>query len=291
MYQLSQDVIAMWRQDRNHKWLPGALEIACPHCHRHIMFSTAKWYASTYGIYLTRANCPACDKVANFMLVNHVGDRDRLADTAQFFIYPSPQMRDLNLDIVNNDSIDETAKSAYRAIVRVFNTAEWSATLALIQQLMSTVLISELKKDNDEQELQEHINISEVLERLTKSRDFGDPLMQLSEAFKDDGTFWEFFELKREPDAVVTSLFVDLLDAMMSYIFVLPNRIEGILKELQSEVELSDDGFVEDEAELVHTGTGWSPCVAPLLVEDEADLTPERLDPSPAVDDEQRQAG
>jgi hypothetical protein len=66
--------------------------------------------------------------------------------------------------------------------------------------------------------------------------DLSAPLTQLSHAIRQGGNLGAHFDFEKEPDEDMARTIVELLDYLVSYLYVLPRRIEKLETKLQSAV-------------------------------------------------------
>ena len=71
------------------------------------------------------------------------------------------------------------------------------------------------------------------LTELPKHLDLQKPILTLADALRKGGNLGAHFDLEKTPDKKIASQMLDLLDYLIEYIYILPNRIDGLHNEIE----------------------------------------------------------
>lgn len=71
-----------------------------------------------------------------------------------------------------------------------------------------------------------------LIETATQQTDLAAPLRSLSHAIRSGGNLGAHFDMEREPDEAVARQIVELLSYLISYLYVLPARIQQLEEDL-----------------------------------------------------------
>ena len=74
--------------------------------------------------------------------------------------------------------------------------------------------------------------IERLIEHAKSEIDLAAPLSALSHAIRDGGNLGAHFDMEKEPDERLARQMVELLEYLISYLYVLPKRIEQLEQSL-----------------------------------------------------------
>lgn len=228
MYQLTDAFIPQWVEEPFKA--PARVDTICPHCRLTIVFDLVPWSASegsTSGV--SEATCSSCGNKVSFFASSASGhDRAQMA----FFMHPSPDfLRSPLVDVSNVTEFDESLQRAYAATINVFNAREWTGTAVVCRRTLEDIAKSLLPSD------QHKLSLALQIEALPRRRDLARPMLLLSDALKRTGSLGAYFDLEKIPDEHVATLIVDLLEYLIQYLFILPERIEHLHNEVRALAE------------------------------------------------------
>lgn len=226
MYQLTDAFIPQW-VDQPFR-APARVDTICPHCHMSIVFELASWTSSPEGSSgMSEASCPSCNgKVSFFGSTAHSngGQHDLI-----FFMHPSPDfLRNPLEDISKVAEFDESLQRAYAATINVYNAREWTGTAVVCRRTLEDIAKALLPSD------QQKLSLALQIEALPRRRDLARPMLLLSDALKRSGSLGAFFDLEKIPNEHVATMIVDLLEYLIQYLFILPERIEHLHNEVRA---------------------------------------------------------
>lgn len=226
MHQLPETAVASWVDDgpRSH---PALVGWSCPHCTHFVSFSTGPWKEIGKDHWHAQGGCPRCKGIVQVFTLN-VGTGHKSLAGGSLYMFPPSRARVPSAEIMDNNSLAEPLKRAYRSTVNVVNVQEWSATAVMCRRLLEGITKSTLPTDLQKETL------AKQLAALPKHVDLGKPLLELAEAVRKGGNFGAHFDLEREPTEQVATLMLELCEDLMEYLFALPSRIDELNGKLQS---------------------------------------------------------
>jgi hypothetical protein len=226
MHEISDALVANW-SITSHMKLPAAVDLVCPECGRKITFSL-NWGGVNQTLMFTSSRCPACNAPPVFILVDFQevevgGDRK-----GQLYIHPSPRVRYPVQGITQIEEFSHDLQRAYSSAINVFNVREWTAAAVLCRRLLEGVAKTLLPEDKRD------INLYRQLQSLPDYRDLKAPILTLADAIRKGGNLGAHFDLEKEPNEETVTLMLDLLDYLLEYLFILPERIEHLHSTIDS---------------------------------------------------------
>lgn len=213
------------RAKMNDVLLPASIDTTCPHCRRKVNF-TITWPSVNTVVNYSKSHCPACQKSVRFIQI--VNEEESLTTkTGDTFICPGSDIRQGLIGLDESPELSEGLKKAYSSTINVFNAQEWTATSVLCRRVLEGITKSILPEDERNKPL------GQQLQALPKNMDLNKPILTLAEAIRKGGNLGAHFDLEKEPTEEISSLMIDLLDYLLEYIFILPDRIENLHNKIQ----------------------------------------------------------
>ncbi|MCU0377755.1 MAG: DUF4145 domain-containing protein [Bacteroidales bacterium] len=208
--------------------LPASVDWYCPHCNRSVNFRLS-WDIKSIPqpvIYCSSA-CSGCRKISVFI---YVGFADSVLNPreGELYIHPEPSTRTPLNGIYESSKFNDGLKRAYESAINVYNVGEWTATAVLNRRMLEGIMkeILPLEKRN--------MPLAKQLEELPKHIDLQKPLITLAESLRKGGNLGAHFDLEKAPDENISTLMMDLLDYLIEYIYILPDRIDELDERVSS---------------------------------------------------------
>lgn len=206
--------------------LPTGVDINCPYCKSKVTFEL-KWNTPRRNTMHTNSRCPNCSKKPQFLILNLRKSKKEENLKGDFFIHPSPKIRE-PLDGINlGDGFNEALERSYESTLSVYNHGQWNATAVSVRRTLEGITKDLLPEEKQKEFLAKQI------EALPDHIDLTDPIITLARNLKQGGNIGAHFDLERETNEPLASSMVDLLDYLIEYLFVLPHKI----KELEERIE------------------------------------------------------
>lgn len=229
MYQLTSAFIPQWTEDAPFR-APVRVDTICPHCGLSMVFDLKPWAwteSKTSGS--TEAVCTSCGKPVSFFA--SAGGQEGGGD-ATYFMHPSPEfLRQPLADISRVKEFDEALQRAYAASINVYNAREWTGTAVVCRRTLEDIAKALLPAD------QRKLSLALQIEALPRRRDLARPMLLLSDALKRSGSLGAYFDLEKIPDRHAATLIIDLLEYLIQYLFLIPQRIEHLHNEVRALAE------------------------------------------------------
>lgn len=74
--------------------------------------------------------------------------------------------------------------------------------------------------------------LARLIEHVKEDKDLAAPLTSLSHAIRDGGNLGAHFDMEKEPNETLARQMVELLDYLISYLYVLPEEIKKLEQSL-----------------------------------------------------------
>ncbi len=193
---------------------PSSISIFCPYCRDKGIFLTSKHLDDTdRNTRSSTANCPGCKENVHFWTIKEKDEIKNFMYPEVENLYPTPQFL---------SDIPEPLQRAFISTVDSFNSQNYVATAVSARRTLEGIfkyLVSEYK-DND--------TLFKLIEKAKEEIDFSAPLTSLSHAIRDGGNLGAHFDMEKEPDHILAKQMIELLDYLISYLYVLPNEIKKL---------------------------------------------------------------
>ena len=176
------------------------------------------------------SRCSACKKSANFLWICDQGKDASRNTTGELYMWPIPKL--IRQPIAGLDDITafpEVLGRAYASAIRTFNVREWIGSAVLCGRLLEGLLKELLPADIKQR------NIADGIKELPKHVKLDEPLIKLADGIRRGRNIGAHFDSEKEPDQETTEMMLDLLDYLIEYLFILPDRVERLHTKLAGE--------------------------------------------------------
>lgn len=176
----------------------------------------------------TKSRCSGCAEFSKFIFIDYDSkDPDRIGN---LYIHPDPERRESIFDFSQlNSKYKEELKFDYESTLNVFNSGEWNGTTVLGRRLLEGItydILPEEVKTN---------NLNKRLNEIPKHVDLEKPIVTLNDALRKSGNIGAHFDLQNKSDKKkIATQMLNLLDYLIEYIYILPNRIEELHNEIEN---------------------------------------------------------
>lgn len=208
--------VARWGTTNNTA-VPIAIDLVCPECRRRVTFVMTSWDANTASGKPYPARCPGCgDPVSVLRLGGKSQQETRLYVDAE-----NPSREPLEgLDRIPDDVMPQSLKRAYKSALNVLASGEAEATAAACRRVLEGVMKRVLPDDITT------INLARRIQALTTQHEqLTRPLVDLSDSLRESGNLGAHFSDEVETTIEDAERMVELLDFLLTYLFVLPDQI------------------------------------------------------------------
>lgn len=127
------------------------------------------------------------------------------------------------------DEVPEALRRAFSSAASAFNSSNYVATAVCARRTLEGIFKYRLPESDRKGTL------AQLIDRTMNSIDLAAPLASLSHAIRDGGNLGAHFDSDREPTEELARQMVELLNYLISYLYVLPKEIQKLEASLESE--------------------------------------------------------
>ena len=199
---------------------PVAISNYCPHCCGLVIFTCkAQSEDRRNSLVISLSTCPSCrGRVRVFAVHSTARDANRREDFPSVYMYPSASKLYTPVNIV--EDIPERIQKAFKSAVDAHNAQNYSAAATCSRRTLEGLVKFLVPEEYRSSSLAKLIKALPDHVNLTK------PLQDLTEVVKDGGNLGAHFDMEREPDENLSRQILELIDYLISYLHVLPKKIE-----------------------------------------------------------------
>ncbi|WP_240338316.1 hypothetical protein [Peribacillus alkalitolerans] len=146
------------------------------------------------------------------------------------YIYDPNSAKELLTHLENIKDIPADLTMAYRSALNVSEFKDSVATVVMSKRVLESILKNFLGEEIKGQ------NPSKQFEQLQKHDDFARPLQFLSQLAQPGSIFYQMLDLEKEIDQEMAALLMELLESLIEYLFILPNKIELLQSKLEQKL-------------------------------------------------------
>lgn len=161
------------------------------------------------------------------MLKEHPNESMKEAD---IYIYDPMASQGRLEKLERNKSMPIDLVRSYSSALNVSQSHDNSATAVMSKRVLESVLKNFLGERTRDQSL------SERFEQLPEYVDLTKPIQSLSHLVHPDSPFNEMLELERDVDDETAVLLMELLEGLIEYLFVLPEKLESVQDEIEKKL-------------------------------------------------------
>lgn len=208
--------------------LPTASSVSetCPFCDERVIFSLSNYVADAKRSSVSAsATCPGCSQRADFWTIKMPPRRNEgNSDACEIFMYP------VSLHAYPHPILPETVpialQRALNSTIDSLNAKNFPATAVGARRTLEGIfkyLVTEEKRKKP---------LFQLIDEVKSNNDLAQPLESLSHAIRTGGNLGAHFDDENEPTEPMARKMVELLDYLISYLYVLPSRITDLEKNL-----------------------------------------------------------
>ncbi|RHW19616.1 DUF4145 domain-containing protein [Pseudomonas jilinensis] len=205
---------------------PSGISTVCPHCGERGVFTLSNAQDDIHRLAVaSSAKCPGCSKLVRFWAVR--AERSPKSDERNpeaVYMYP-PAKNHYPASEFQSD-IPQALQNAFISTIDAYNSRNYAATAVCARRTLEGIfkyLVPEEKRN---------VSLMRLIEYVKSDTDLAAPLTSLSHAIRDGGNLGAHFDMEKEPDQVLAKHMVELLDYLISYLYVLPKEIKNLEESL-----------------------------------------------------------
>ncbi|PWN06864.1 DUF4145 domain-containing protein [Rhodohalobacter mucosus] len=208
--------------------VPKSISTNCPHndCRAKVTFSVTDLNDDKKrNAVAASANCPDCNRKVHFWtLRDETNTTSKSEHPADIYMYPPASNFYPNPEFI--DDIPEPLQRSLISTIDSYNGKNYVATAVGCRRTLEGIFKYLLPKEKRNEVLAKLINYTK------EEVDLAAPLSSLSHAIRDGGNLGAHFDMEKEPDENMARQMVELIDYLISYLYVLPKEIEKLEESL-----------------------------------------------------------
>ncbi len=207
-----------------------SIAATCPFCGERVVFATAEFNHDPHRQSVSsHAPCANCGRLVYFWSVMGVkdGDGNGPVTAVHHYMFPVPSTGYPQPNLPAN--VPDALQRAFRSTIDSLNTRNFPATAVGARRTLEGIFKYLVDKEDRGKTL------FALIDQVKKSNDLATPLETLSHAIRSGGNLGAHFDDENEPDAAMAHKMVELLDYLISYLYVLPSQITDLEKQLGKE--------------------------------------------------------
>ncbi|MGH7563740.1 MAG: hypothetical protein ACREK5_04885 [Gemmatimonadota bacterium] len=200
---------------------PSGAAINCPLCGARVTFNIQArgWTKATNHLSWACADCPDCGGRATFIAISSP-DTNIEQSRSEVYVHPALQRtREPLSGLEELDLFRGQLGRAYVSAVGAYNAADWNATASHCGRVLEGITKTVLPEA-------ERGALGKMIGALPKHLDLDAPILHRADTIREGRNIAAHFDLERETDAEMATLLLDLLESLIAYLFLLPERIE-----------------------------------------------------------------
>jgi hypothetical protein len=205
---------------------PTSISTVCPHCHERGIFSLTNHHddAARRAIASTGC-CPGCNRSAQFWALRRDrAPKDKTENPLAVYMYPAA--KDYYPSPEFAPDIPEPLQESFVSTIEAFNSKNYTATAVCARRTLEGIFKYRVSEDKRQAPL------AKLIQNASNDTDLAAPLTSLSNAIRDGGNLGAHFDMEKKPNAVIARQMVELLDYLISYLYVLPTEIKKLEQSL-----------------------------------------------------------
>jgi hypothetical protein len=219
MYAIPRTAVVQWGST-NGRHVPTVIDLLCPACKRPVTFHLPNWSNEEAAGSPKGARCPACGRVSDLLrLGGGVNNEVRI-----YLDATDPSVREpvAGLDLVSEDSISLPLKKAYQSALNVFAIGEAEATAASCRRVVEGIME---RIGSEPHGGRRRVLAQRIRDLADNPQVLARPIIELSEALRERGNLAAHFNADIETSIDDAGRMLDLLDYLITYLFVVPEQI------------------------------------------------------------------
>lgn len=212
MHQISEQQIRRTDTSAGRQRIAAVTEL-CPHCGERGTFTTENNLSHpTHNVVIGTGKCPSCSKSTFFWSINVTG-------RVEFFMHPSPS---LHKKILDGSGVPDPIARSYNSSVDALNSRNFVATAVLCRRTLEG-LFKLLAGSGGK-----NLTLAQAITKVSENQDLSLPLKHLADAVRHGGNLAAHFDEDREPTPEMAEEMVELVEYIIDFIHILPNKIEKL---------------------------------------------------------------
>jgi len=209
---------------------PSSVSSVCPHCNEKGIFSLREYLDDVHRLSVAAvSSCPGCNRNVWFWSLRAEANPKGNADNPTvIYMYPAVKNYYSHPEFLSD--LPEPLQRAFVSTVDALNSRNYAATAVCARRTLEGIfkyLVPEEKRNT---------TLAKLIEHTKANVDLAAPLTSLSHAIRDGGNLGAHFDMEKEPNESLAKQMVELLEYLISYLYVLPKEIADLESSLGKSV-------------------------------------------------------
>jgi hypothetical protein len=172
--------------------------------------------------------CPGCREMVRFFIIN-AGSAQEGDWTGELWMHPSPSARRAKpvFDLLPPDLV-----GTYHDAIESYHSGIWRGAIGQARVVLEGV-VKTLLSDIEGSPVDPRVSLAQLFDRLADKKDLATPIKDVSQVMRAGGNIASHFEAGREISTEMATEMLDLLDAFLDYLLLLPEQVERLRKRLE----------------------------------------------------------
>ncbi|MCH4995320.1 DUF4145 domain-containing protein [Pectobacterium carotovorum] len=209
--------------------VPEAISTMCPHCEERVLFKVTDYLLDKTRLSISASSeCPGCESRVHFWVFfpeikieRVVGWSEKSPEPNKIYMYPTINKSYYQHPQFHAD-IPAPLSRSFLSTVDSLNSKNYPATAVGARRTLEGIFQYLVPEENRKKPLFKLIEIAK------ENHDMMKPLSSLSHAIRDGGNIGAHFDENREPDEAIAKQMVELLEYLITYLYVLPKEINSL---------------------------------------------------------------
>ncbi|MBI6798620.1 DUF4145 domain-containing protein [Pseudomonas syringae] len=215
---------------RNRYLSASSVSTTCPFCLEKVIFSLNSFMEDANRDWVSAsAICPGCGRTVSFLTAASPSgpDGEKPEDTHEFFMFPGASSG--YAYPVLPETVPASLQRSLTSTIDSLNAKNFPATAVGARRTLEGIF--KYRVDSSDRTK----NLYQLIDLVKNSNDLAAPLETLSHAIRSGGNLGAHFDDENEPTEAMAGKMVELLDYLISYLYVLPSKITDLEKSLGKE--------------------------------------------------------
>jgi hypothetical protein len=173
------------------------------------------------GAMSASARCPSCSAPIGVWCLN---EEDKKFQDVFFH----PDNHDFYEILSDTADLPDGVVRAYSSTIDAFNSGNYPATAVCCGRTLEGIFKNLLPEGSGD------LSLAKSIDKVAESVDFAEPIRRLATVVRQGRNLGAHFDLEKEPDEKLCKAMVELLEYLISYLYVLPKDIASVEKVLDS---------------------------------------------------------
>ena len=211
-----------WTSDGSKKSWPGSIRAQCPFCGDWAVFTIYDYaFNSRSMIGSARSSCGGCQGKPQFAFVfSETENALRSGRPELILMFPGSKIHYPLPDIPA--VVPEAIRRTMVSTVETYNARFYDAAATSGRKTLEGIfkhLVDEKRREK---------RLYELIEIVGKETDFAEPITRLSDAVRNGGNLAAHFDINHEPNERLARQIIELVDYLISYLYILPDKIKEL---------------------------------------------------------------